>query len=347
MTAAPKDAPTDIHYSERHTGSPGMTLPEGTCPRRASLARCFPFDMAEKVKHRRPEVRFSRETVSAARVTSSHCSTLWVREQNLGECKRIPHARNSRGITQDSKRRGQRGSTGPPHWLVSGANVAGIVTGFLQANSSSVLGLVSLSFTPFLGWFAASLCTLNPVSWTSPQCTRSGKCESQSFGFTFSNSLFRHMHPCRCIFQPSKSFTVVTKSKQSPETSISSQIEAPSSQVARDTFFHHLGSSPLLSTCRHVEVSAVDVHVVLIGFFFLSQPSSSHAKPLLLVVVLLQCAEIAAYVLFPYLGCLRNISLAIGDFKANESLVNVLRSSRPIITVGCWTLDVRRWTSKV
>ena len=93
---------------------------------------------------------------------------------------------------------------------------------------------------------------------------------------------------------------------------------------ARDSFFHHSGSSPLLSTCRHVEVSAVDVHVVLIG----SSPSSSHAKPLLWVVVLLQCAEIAAYVLFPYLGGLRNISLALGNSKANESLVNELRSSR-------------------
>ena len=37
---------------------------------------------------------------------------------------------------------------------------------------------------------------------------------------------------------------------------------------ARDSFFHHSGSSPLLSTCRDVEVSAVDVHVVLIGFSF-------------------------------------------------------------------------------
>ena len=52
MTAAPKDAPTEIHCSERHTGSSGMTLPEGTCPRRTSLARCFLFDMAEKVKRR-------------------------------------------------------------------------------------------------------------------------------------------------------------------------------------------------------------------------------------------------------------------------------------------------------
>ena len=101
---------------------------------------------------------------------------------------------------------------------------------------------------------------------------------------------------------------------------------------ARDFFFHHSGSSPLLSTCRHVEVSTVDVHVVLIGFSFFSSPSSSHARPLLWVVVLLQCAEIAAYVLFPYLGGLRNISLALRNSKANESLVNVLRSSRPIIT---------------
>ena len=76
MTAAPKDAPTLIHCSERHTGSSGMTLPEGTCPRRTSLARCFLFDMAEKVKRRRPQVRLSRETVGAARVTSRHCSTL-------------------------------------------------------------------------------------------------------------------------------------------------------------------------------------------------------------------------------------------------------------------------------
>ena len=76
MTAAPKDAPTEIHCSERHTGSSGMTLPEGTCPRRTSLARCFLFDMAEKVKRRRPQVRLSRETVGAARVTSGHCSTL-------------------------------------------------------------------------------------------------------------------------------------------------------------------------------------------------------------------------------------------------------------------------------
>ena len=82
---------------------------------------------------------------------------------------------------------------------------------------------------------------------------------------------------------------------------------------ARDSFFHHSGSSPLLSTCR----------------------SSSHAKPLLWVVVLLQCAEIAAHVLFPYLGGLRNISLALGNSKANESLVNVLRSSRSIMTPRC------------
>ena len=69
----------------------------------------FLFEMAKKkVKHRRPQVRFSRETVSAARVTSGHCSTLWVSEQNLRECTRIPRARNSRGITQDSKRRGQK-----------------------------------------------------------------------------------------------------------------------------------------------------------------------------------------------------------------------------------------------
>ena len=52
MTAGPKDAPTEIHCSERHTGSSGMTLPEGTGPRRTSLARCFLFDMAEKVKRR-------------------------------------------------------------------------------------------------------------------------------------------------------------------------------------------------------------------------------------------------------------------------------------------------------
>ena len=76
MTAAPKDAPTEIHCSERHTGSSGMTLPEGTCPRRTFLARCFLFDMAEKVKRRRPQVRLSRETVRAARVTSGHCLTL-------------------------------------------------------------------------------------------------------------------------------------------------------------------------------------------------------------------------------------------------------------------------------
>ena len=41
----------------------------------------------------------------------------------------------------------------------------------------------------------------------------------------------------------------------------------PPPKWARDTFFRHSGSSPLLSTCRHVEVSAVDIHVVLIGFF--------------------------------------------------------------------------------
>ena len=212
MTAAPKDAPTEIHCSEGHTGSSGMTLPEGTCPHRTSLARCFLFDMAEKVKHRRPQVRFSRETVRAARVTSGHCSTHCVREQNLRKCTIIPHARNtSRGTTQDSKRRGQRGSRGPPHWLVSAANVAAIFTGFLPANSSSVLGLVLLSFAPFRGCFPASLRTLSPVQWTSPQCTRSGKCESQSFGFIRSNSLLRRMHPCRWIFQPSTSFTVVTR----------------------------------------------------------------------------------------------------------------------------------------
>ena len=50
MTAAPKDAPTDIHYSERHTGSPGMTLPEGTCPRRASLAKMLPIRHGRKGK---------------------------------------------------------------------------------------------------------------------------------------------------------------------------------------------------------------------------------------------------------------------------------------------------------
>ena len=164
MTAAPKDAPTEIHCSERHTGSSLMTKFQGTCPHRTSLARCFLFDIAEKVKHKRPQVRFSRETVRAARVTCGHCSTLWVREQNLGEFTRIPHARNtSRGTTQDSKRGGQRGSRGPPHWLVSTANVAAFVTGFLPANSSSVLGLVSLSFAPFRGCFAASLRTLSPV----------------------------------------------------------------------------------------------------------------------------------------------------------------------------------------
>ena len=125
----------------KDTGSSGMTKFEGTCPHRTSLARCFLFDIAEKVKHKRPQVRFSRETVRAARVTSGHCSTLWVREQNLGEFTRIPHARNtSRGITQDSKRGGQRGSMGPPHWLVSTANVAAFVTGFLPANSISILG---------------------------------------------------------------------------------------------------------------------------------------------------------------------------------------------------------------
>ena len=42
----------------------------------------------------------------------------------------------------------------------------------------------------------------------------------------------------------------------------------PPPKWAQDSFFHHSGSSPLLSTCRHVRVSAVDVHVVLIGFFF-------------------------------------------------------------------------------
>ena len=41
----------------------------------------------------------------------------------------------------------------------------------------------------------------------------------------------------------------------------------PPAKCARDSFFHHSGSSPLLSTCRDVAVSAVDVHVVLIGFF--------------------------------------------------------------------------------
>ena len=75
-TAATKDAPTEIHCSKRHTGSSGMTMFEGTCPHRTSLARCFPFDVAEKVKYKRPQVRFSRETVRAARVTSGHCSTL-------------------------------------------------------------------------------------------------------------------------------------------------------------------------------------------------------------------------------------------------------------------------------
>ena len=89
------------------------------------------------------------------------------------------------------------------------------------------------------------------------------------------------------------------RSHQRPQSLPKSKPPPP--KWARDTFFHHSGSSPLLSTCRHVEVSAVDVFVVLIFFFFLSPPSSSHAKPLLLVVVLLQCAEIAAYVLFPHL----------------------------------------------
>ena len=42
----------------------------------------------------------------------------------------------------------------------------------------------------------------------------------------------------------------------------------PPPKWARDSFFHHSGSSPLSSTCRHVRVSAVDVHVVLIGFSF-------------------------------------------------------------------------------
>ena len=46
--------------------------------------------------------------------------------------------------------------------------------------------------------------------------------------------------------------------------------------------------------------------------------------------------------LFPYLGGLRNISLAIGDFKANESLVNVLRSSRSIITLP--TSELLLWS---
>ena len=52
-TAAPKDAPTEIHCSKRHTGSSGKTKFEGTCPHRTSLARCFLFDITEKVKQKR------------------------------------------------------------------------------------------------------------------------------------------------------------------------------------------------------------------------------------------------------------------------------------------------------
>ena len=262
----------------------------------------------EKVKHRRPQVRFSRETVSAARVTSGHCSTLWVREQNLGECTRIPHARNSRGITQDSKRRSQkrvqgtttlacqcgqrrrhRCGTHPSHRVSPSQFLLSSWTRFAFLRSLSWLLRCIAPHSPscFVDLFAVHALWKVRISvvWVSSSailcsgaCIHTGGSSSLQHSSQLSQNRSSHRRP--------QSFP---KSKPRPP------------KWARDTFFRHSGSSPLLSTCRHVEVSAVDVHVVLIGFFFLSSPSSSHAKPLLLVDVLLQCAEIAAYVLFPYL----------------------------------------------
>ena len=267
-----------------------------------------------------------------------------MRQQNLGECTRIPNARNtSRRITQDSKRGGQRGSRGQPHWLVSTANVAAFVTGFLRFPFQF---LDSFRF-PSLPFGAASLhrSALSILFRGPLRSARALDSANRSnlvlYAAILCSSACIHAGRSSSLQHPSQ-LSQNRSSHRRPQSLLKSKPPPP--KWARDTFFRHSGSSPLLSTCRHVEVSAVDVHVVLIGFFFLSSPSSSHAKPLLLVVVLLQCAEIAAYVLFPYLGCLQNISLAIGDFKANESLVNVLRSSRSIITAGRWMLDVGRWT---
>ena len=241
------------------------------------------------------------------------------------------NATTSRRITQDSKRRGQRGSKRPPRRLLS----AGLrrhhryrfsPSHFLFSSWTRFAFLRSLSWllrciAPHSQSCLVDLCAVHAlwkvrtsVVWFHlqqffVQARASMPVDLPAFNILHSCHKNRNSH----------------RSPQSPPTS-----KLPP-KWARDSFFHHPGSSPLLSTCRHVEVSAVDVRVVLIGFFFSSLPSSSHAKPLLWVVVLPQCAEIAAYVLFPYLGGFRNISLATSGTSRRTNPWSTCSEARRLI----------------
>ena len=316
-----------------------MTLPEGTRPHRTSLARCFLFDIAEKVKHRRPPVRFSRETVRAARVTSGHCPTLLVREQNLGRCTRIPQARNtSRGITQDSKR-GQRGPrdhhislsvrpTSPPSFRNSSHRFS--PSQFLFSSWTRFAFLRSLSWllrciAPHSQSCLVDLSSVHAL-WKvriSVVCSHLQQFFVQAHAsISVDLPAFNILHTCHKN----------RSSHRSPQSLPTSKPPPP--KWARDIFFHHSGSSPLLPTCRHVEVSAVDFPRRSDRLFFFKTRQAVHTPRFFSwSSCCSRCAEIAACVLFPFLGGLRNISLTIGDFKSNESLVNVLRSSRPIFTL--------------
>ena len=286
----------------------------------------------------RPQVRFSRETVSAARVTSGHCSTLWVREQNLGECTRIPHARNSRGITQDSKRRGKKRVQGTTTLACQcgqrrrhGCGTHPSPQGFSQPIPLEFLDSFRFPSLPFV---AASL-HRSALSILFRGTLRSARAlESANLSRLVSSSAILCSGACihaggSSSLQHSSHLSQNRRSHQRPQSLPKSKPRPP--KWARDTFFRHSGSSPLLSTRRHVEVSAVDVFVVLIGFFFkpakqFTRQASSLGRRV--APVRGDCCVRA----LSTLGGLRNISLATRDFKANESLVNVLRSSRSIIT---------------